>query len=94
MSCISTIETGEKNEISSMHYLTNANLVATGHDNGEIRLWNIEIGSFLIIDQTKTKSKHTNTVCALTSCTFESEEYMFSSGYDGRINVWEIFERK
>jgi WD40 repeat protein len=50
MSCISTIETGEKNEISSMHYLTNANLVATGHDNGEIRLWNIEIGSFLIID--------------------------------------------
>ena len=50
MSCISTIEAGEKNEISSMHYLTNANLVATGHDNGEIRLWNIEIGSFLIID--------------------------------------------
>ncbi|CAD8158706.1 unnamed protein product [Paramecium pentaurelia] len=94
MSCISTIETGEKNEISSMHYLTNANLVATGHDNGEIRLWNIEIGSFLIIDQSKAKSKHNNTVCALTSCTFDSEEYMFSSGYDGRINVWEIFERK
>ena len=37
MSCIAKIE-GKKNEISSMHYLKNPNLVVTGHDNGKIRL--------------------------------------------------------
>lgn len=46
---------------------------------------------------------HVNTVCSLASYIFVKEkkslleertEYLFTSGYDGRINVWEIFEKK
>lgn len=45
-------------------------------------------------------------VCAITSSMIkknknknkqiedEEQEYLFTSGYDGRINVWEMFERK
>lgn len=95
MSCLAILENSDKNEIAAVHYLTSANLLASGHDNGEIRLWNTEIGSYIVLDQSKTKSRHINTVCALTSNVFPSgEEYLFSSGYDGKINVWEIFERK
>lgn len=95
MSCTAVIENSEKSEISSMHYLFNANLLATGHDNGDIKLWNVDIGTSITLNQSSSKSRHVNNICALTSHIFPAgEEYLFSSGYDGKINIWEIFERK
>lgn len=46
--------------------------------------------------------KHTNTICCLaggytirrTASSEEITEYLFSSGFDGRINIWEISEKK
>lgn len=42
MSTIVTMESPEKSELSCMAYLMNCGLVATGHEDGEIRLWNLE----------------------------------------------------
>ena len=50
MSCINVLENSERNEISCLHYLKNANLLVTGHDNGEVKLWNIDLGSSLVVD--------------------------------------------
>ena len=45
--------------------------------------------------------RHVNMVCCLASNIFtmssqggDENEYLFSAGYDGKINVWEIFEKK
>lgn len=58
-------------------------------------------GEYLILFRTKEKP-HFDTVCALatgiyseeTNNKLEETEYLFSSGYDGRILVWEILEKK
>ena len=47
-------------------------------------------------------AKHTNTICCLcsgfilrkTASSEEITEYLFSSGFDGKINIWEISEKK
>ncbi len=46
--------------------------------------------------------RHTNTICCLaggytlrkTASSEEITEYLFSSGFDGKINIWEISEKK
>lgn len=58
MSCMNLLENNEKSEISCIHYLRNANLLVSGHDNGDVKLWNPDIGSCLVIDQSKSSLKH------------------------------------
>jgi WD40 repeat protein len=45
MSTITIMENDERSELSSMDYLIEAGLVATGHEDGHIKLWNLEIGT-------------------------------------------------
>jgi WD40 repeat protein len=100
MSCLSTLENNDPSEIAAIHYLKNANLLVTGHDNGDVKLWNADLGSYLVVDQTNPAMRHLNMVCCLASHTFntgqggETNEFLFSAGYDGKVNVWEIFEKR
>lgn len=101
MTCVTVLESSEQNEIAALHYLRNANLLVTGHDSGEVRLWNPDLGSFLVVDQSNPQLRHVNMVCCLASHVFavsgsgnEFSEFMFSAGYDGKVNVWEIFEKR
>ncbi len=41
----------QKSEISCLFYLKRANLFVTGHDNGTVRLWNIELQTSITISQ-------------------------------------------
>jgi len=43
------LEAPESSEISSMTFLPKACLVATGHEDGVIRLWNLEISSSVVL---------------------------------------------
>ena len=45
MKTLSMVEAPEKSEISSITFLERCCLVATGHEDGLIRLWNLEINS-------------------------------------------------
>jgi WD40 repeat protein len=50
MSTLSVLEHDDENsELSSMAYLPNCGLVATGHLDGSIRLWNQEIGTSVLL---------------------------------------------
>jgi len=99
---LNVVDHGNKSEICSMTLLKRSCLFATGHEDGYVKIWNLEIGSYIALE-TKTKEKpHFDTVCALatgiyseeTNNKLEETEYLFSSGYDGRILVWEILEKK
>lgn len=49
--CLLVMENPEKAEMSCLHYLPSANLFVTGHENGIMRMWNIELGNSITIDQ-------------------------------------------
>ena len=49
MSTLSVMENDPKSELSCMAYLMNCGLVATGHEDGQIRLWNLEIGTHVVL---------------------------------------------
>ena len=66
MNTISIMENDEKSELASMSYLLEAGLVATGHEDGHIKLWNLEIGTHVVITgEEKNKFKHKSTVSCI-----------------------------
>jgi len=91
MTTISIMENDEKSELSSMSYLLEAGLVATGHEDGHIRLWNLEIGTHVLITgEGGNKMKHWSTVSCIKGIKYKGSEYLICGSYDGRISVWEI----
>ena len=46
---ITRMEAPEESELSCMTFLPNCCLVATGHEDGAIRLWNLEINSSVLL---------------------------------------------
>lgn len=71
----------------------------TGHENGMVRLWNIELQTSITITQNNSPYAHNSNVCVFNEYIHvrgneDITEYMFSTGYEGKINVWEIFLKK
>jgi hypothetical protein len=69
MQCLVMMENSEESEINCLHYLPRANLFVTGHDNGDMKLWNLELNSILEMEQ-HPPHKHTNSVCTIFSMVF------------------------
>ena len=91
MQTISIMENDERSELASMSYLLEAGLVATGHEDGHIWLWNLEIGTHVIITgEGNNKMKHRSTVSCLKGIWYKGCEYLICGSYDGRISIWEI----
>ena len=49
MEPINVLESPENSEVSCMTFLANCCLVATGHEDGSLRLWNLEISSSVVL---------------------------------------------
>jgi WD40 repeat protein len=49
MALVTVMEAPENSELSCMTFLMNCCLVATGHEDGTIRLWNMEINSSVLL---------------------------------------------
>jgi WD40 repeat protein len=82
-----------ESEISCMCYLQTSNLIATGHEDGSVMLWNAEIQNSEKLKCDKSDG-HSNTVTAVTQALYKKNiEYLISVGYDVRICIWEITER-
>lgn len=72
-------------------YIPKYGLLASGHENGEIYIWDIDIGTMLKVDNKKMSE---NTICAFAHiCTYEFT-YLISAGYNSKIYVWELNEKK
>jgi hypothetical protein len=71
----------------------------TGHENGTVRMWNIELQTSITITQDGNPHGHSNSICAFAEYIHmrsldDVTEYMFSAGYEGKVSVWEIFIKK
>ena len=60
-------------------------MLLPGHDNGDIRLWNLDTGS------SQTLQLHTNAVMALSlALIHRNEDLLVSAGFDGMVGFWDI----
>jgi len=88
MACIRVLEE-EESEIAALTIFESLGLVITGHDDGHVRVWNLELCSTL------NMKRHTNTVSAVTVGQIDMGsghlgERLFSCSFDGTVAVWEV----
>lgn len=76
-----------------MTFLPNCCLVATGHEDGAIRLWNLEINSSVLL-KCHDSQRHKNTISCIHACRWKDSEFLMCGDYDGHITIWEISEKK
>ena len=106
MDTINILEAPPNSEISCMTFLMQSCLVATGHEDGTIRLWNLEISSCILLKSMKG-GKHTNSISCIigdiirdrkSGTPFDEqekgEEVLVAGSYDGTISVWEISQKQ
>jgi WD40 repeat protein len=66
LSCLEVLKNPEKCEITTLFYLKKANLFVTGHEDGTVRMWNIELQTSITITQDGNPHAHSNSICAFT----------------------------
>ena len=91
---ITKMEAPEDSELSCMTFLQNCCLVATGHEKGAIRLWNLEINSSVLL-KCHDNQRHRETISCIFGCVWKenNSEFLLCGDYNGYITVWEISER-
>ena len=84
--CCTRVLNEDRSELSTIACLAKSNQIVSGHDDGSLRLWNLDTGS------TTNLREHTNTVTCLAIATFKGkdEELVLSGSYDGFIGVWDM----
>lgn len=87
------MESPPDSEISCMTFLVNCCLVATGHEDGSIRLWNMEINSSVTL-RCEDQHKHKNSISCILGAYHIDSEFLICGSYDGKISIWEISEKK
>ncbi|KAL3145424.1 hypothetical protein ABBQ38_001669 [Trebouxia sp. C0009 RCD-2024] len=72
-------------ELTALTFFAAGNSPITGHDDGSIRVWNLESGTCIDLQH------HTNTVtCLAMAQVSEADELLFSAGFDGCVCVWDV----
>lgn len=87
----------EENEISAFCHLPYTNLVVTGHEKGDLILWNHESCHSLKIEK-KSQSGFGKAICALKAAKIkrtalsgnEIIELFFAAGFEGKIYCYEV----
>jgi len=93
MKVTTKLESPKHSELTCLTFLYNSCLVGTGHEDGAIRLWNMEINASVLLKCTESK-RHKNTISCIHGCIWKDVEFLICGSYDGRISVWEISEKK
>jgi len=88
MSCLQVLEE-TRSEIACLCHSSLCDMLLTGHDDGSIRIWNVDTGS------TITLRGHENTVlCLCVVAKNASQLMLLSSGFDGQVGMWDITKHK
>jgi len=92
MDVINVLESPDNSELSCMTFLANCCLVATGHEDGAIRLWNLEISSSVVLKSQKG-GNHSNSISCIIGENFNEQEFLIAGSYDGTLSIWEITQK-
>jgi WD40 repeat protein len=92
MDVINLLQSPDDAELSCMTFLPNCCLVATGHEDGSLRLWNLEISSDVVLKSQKG-GNHTNSISCITSDKFKESEFLIAGSYDGTVSIWDISQK-
>lgn len=87
------MEAPKTSELTCITFLYRCCLVASGHEDGAIRLWNMEINSSVLLKCQDQSKKHTNTISCITSTVWKESEFLICGSYDGKLSIWEISEK-
>ena len=84
--CCTRVLKEDRSEISAITCLRSKSKIVSGHDDGSLRLWNLDTGS------TTNLREHSNTVTCLVTASFEGkdEELVLSGSFDGYVCVWDM----
>lgn len=93
MALVTVMEAPDNAELSCMTFLMNCCLVATGHEDGSIRLWNLEINSSVLL-KCDENYKHHNSISCILGIIWKDSEFLLCGSYDGRVSIWEISEKR
>jgi WD40 repeat protein len=83
MNCLSILKSS-CSEISCVHALQGSSILVSGHENGLIRLWNIDSGSAINIKH------HTNSIAQLLRIQTDRRDCLVSVSYDSYISCWDL----
>mmetsp|Transcript_73327 Transcript_73327/g.203436 ORF Transcript_73327/g.203436 Transcript_73327/m.203436 type:complete len:738 (-) Transcript_73327:78-2291(-) len=89
LECIKSLRE-KKNEITAMVYLPNANVVITGHESSDLKMWSIESQQEAYLTTVGGQSVHDNTISALiwaSSTVADDATQKAASAAYGRNNV-------
>jgi WD40 repeat protein len=88
MSCLGVLlERGA--DITSMFHLPESIVLFTGHDNGILKMWNIESGSCLELFH------HTNTISGICFAPEQKEkDYLITVAFDKTVAIWDFTRRR
>ena len=89
MDVINVLESPDSSELSCMTFLANCCLVATGHEDGAIRLWNLEISSSVVLKSPKG-GNHSNSISCIIGEIYKDQEFLVAGSYDGTLSIWEV----
>ena len=92
MEVINVLEAPPESELSCMAFLANCCLVATGHEDGALRLWNLEISSHVALKSPKG-GKHSNSISCIIGEIYRDQEFLIAGSYDGTVSIWEISQK-
>ena len=66
-------------------YCESKKTLVTGHDNGCVRLWNLDTGS------TINMTHHSNTISCIICATLKrGEEFVLTGSFDGKVGIWDV----
>lgn len=76
-----------KSEMTVLARLPDSGILATGNEDGTIRLWSCDTGSTMVL------RGHENTVLCLDIAERRRHVYLLSAGYDGKVGIWDVTQR-
>lgn len=91
--------TEEKSEPTALVYLPCTNVLCTGHENGELKLWSVEYVSVTEMRDRNDDKVHTNSIsclCVVPLTQHEdaqgASEVVVAGSFDYQLSVWRILQ--
>lgn len=103
LECIRSLKE-RKTEITAMVYLPRANVLVTGHENSDIKMWSLDSQQEACLRTVSGSSVHSNSISTLIwvgaaaedlggqESTNEGGETVVAGSYDGQLSFWKIMQ--